>query len=391
MLGTGGTYPLTTRALASVFIRVAGVGILIDCGEATQIEMQKYGVGFTSIDYILITHMHADHVSGLLGMMLAIKQAQRTKPITIVGPVGIKKYVETFLMITSKFGYPVNFIELHKNSENLNVRTGLKKEVIIKSIPALHSRPCFAYSIDLERKPKFIREKVEQEGIPVMYWKALSQGQNIVFNNKIYKGSDFIEGPRKGLKISYITDTRPLKHFRDFIKGSDIAVIEGMYRDNAFQDKANSEKHMTWDESVSLAKNNSIGEVILTHYSPSLQIEPTDAALLKSKLSNATLGRDGLYRHLKYEDTPIEVKEKGIDIVKKENDTNKRLAILEKGYKKLGLYSAIEKIRPITSFIFEVDLFGNVVQQAFVYKSINSMKENYKQMIETDGYFVFIK
>ena len=83
MLGTGGTYPLTTRALASVFIRVAGVGILIDCGEATQIEMQKYGVGFTSIDYILITHMHADHVSGLLGMMLAIKQAQRTKPITI--------------------------------------------------------------------------------------------------------------------------------------------------------------------------------------------------------------------------------------------------------------------------------------------------------------------
>ena len=136
MLGTGGTYPLTTRALASAYIRVAGVGILIDCGEATQIEMQKYGVGFTSIDYILITHMHADHVSGLLGMMLAIKQAQRTKPVTIVGPVGIKKYVETFLMITSKFGYPVNFVELHKGAPNISIRTGLKNDVIIKSVPA---------------------------------------------------------------------------------------------------------------------------------------------------------------------------------------------------------------------------------------------------------------
>ena len=392
MLGTGGTYPLTTRALASAYIRVAGVGILIDCGEATQIEMQKYGIGFNSTDYILITHMHADHVSGMLGMMLAFKQAQRTKPVTIVGPAGIKKYVETFLMITSKFGYPVNFVELRKGEPNLNIRTGLKKEVIIKSVPSLHSRPCFAYSIDLERKPKFIREKVEEEGIPVMYWKALSQGENIVFNNQIYKGSDFISKPRKGLKISYITDTRPLPHFRDFIKGSDIAVIEGMYRDSIFQDKANSEKHMTWDESVSLARNNSIGEVILTHYSPSLQIAPTDAALLKSKLSNATLGRDGLYRHLRYEDASIEQENKKEESSPpKKEDKNYRLDILKKYYRQMGMLSAIEKVEKVSSFIYSVTLVGGVNRTVFIYKSIQSMKETYKSMLEVDGFYVFEK
>ena len=396
MLGTGGTYPLTTRALASAYIRVAGVGILIDCGEATQIEMQKYGIGFNSTDYILITHMHADHVSGMLGMMLAFKQAQRTKPVTIVGPVGIKKYVETFLMITSKFGYPVEFVELHKGSPNLNIRTGLKKEVVIKSVPALHSKPCFAYSVDLERKPKFIREKVEQLGIPVQFWKALSQGQDVVYQNKVYKGSDFISKPRKGLKISYVTDTRPMPHFRDFIKNSDIAIIEGMYRDIDRKDKALSEKHMLWDESIALAKDNGIGEVILTHYSPSLQIEPNDADLLKSKLSNATLGRDGLYRHLKYEEEPMVENQKQfsqevVQMPKKNVENNFRIQIVKKYFKQMGMTNVVEKIEQVTSFKYKVYLSGSVSYYVFVYKSVHSMKENYQNMFPVDDYFVFIQ
>jgi ribonuclease Z len=345
--------------------------------------------------------MHADHVSGMLGMMLAFKQAQRTNPVTIVGPVGIKKYVETFLMITSKFGYPVNFVELKKGENNLNIRTGLKNDVVIKSVPALHSKPCFAYSIDLERKPKFIREKVEEIGIPVQFWKALSQGQDIVYQNKVYKGSDFISKPRKGLKISYVTDTRPMPHFRDFIKNSDIAVIEGMYRDKDKMDKAKSEKHMLWDESVSLAKDNGIGEVILTHFSPSLQIEPNDANLLKSKLSNAVLGRDGLYRHLKYDDEIVALKEKVEPPIKAEKvvkpqkdktkDANYRMEIVKKYYKRMSMTSMLEKIEPITSFKYRVHMVGGVTHTVFVYKSIQSMKEDYQNMLPVDDFFVFFQ
>lgn len=485
MLGTGGTYPLTTRALASAYIRVAGVGILIDCGEATQIEMQKYGIGFNSTDYILITHMHADHVSGLLGMMLAFKAAQRSKPVTIVGPVGIKKYVETFLMITSKFGYPVEFVELHKTKPNLSIKAGLNKEVLIRSVPAEHSRPCFAYSISLNRKPRFNIEKAHIDGIPkcnllelfrqgtafeyngvfydpsvmsederqflskgwgnkkkegqytiykgreilrsdiskevwvnfinnfaierngqvynravmnVSFIQELSQGKTFTFNGRTYSGRAYIEGARKGLKISYITDTRPLPHFREFIKDSDIAVIEGMYRDVDRKDKAISEKHMLWDESVSLARDNNIGEVILTHYSPSLQIEPTDAALLKSKLSNAILGRDGLYRHLVYEDASVAtVSNEGVKNINKESETdmkkdnNYRLQILKKYYKQMAMLSAVEKVERVTSFKYRVTLVGGVVQNAFVYKSVQSMKENYKSMLQVDDFYVFVQ
>ena len=488
MLGTGGTYPLTSRALASAYVRVAGVGILIDCGEATQIEMQKYGIGFNSTDYILITHMHADHVSGMLGMMLAFKQAQRTNPVTIVGPVGIKKYVETFLMITSKFGYPVNFIELKKGGPNVQIKAGLNKEVIIRSTPAEHSRPCFAYSISLDRKPRFNVEKASADGIPkyslldvfrkghsfeyngvyydasifseaerqflakgwankkkvgeytivngkevfrndvskdvwvycinnfsierngmvysraemnVVLLQELSQGKTFTFNGKTYNGRNYIEGARKGLKISYVTDTRPMAHFRDFIKGSDIAVIEGMYRDVEKKDKAISEKHMLWDESVSLARDNNIGEVILTHYSPSLQIEPNDANLLKSKLSNATLGRDGLYRHLKYDDEIVVPKEKVESPIKEEKvvkpqkdktkDANYRIEIVKKYYKRMSMTSMVEKIEPITSFKYRVHMVGGVTHTVFVYKSIQSMKEDYQNMLPVDDFFVFFQ
>ena len=481
MLGTGGTYPLTTRALASAYIRVAGVGILIDCGEATQIEMQKYGIGFNSTDYILITHMHADHVSGMLGMMLAFKQAQRTKPVTIIGPVGIKKYVETFLMITFKFGYPVEFVELHRNDKNLNISAGLNKEVIIKSIPADHSKPCFAYSVSLNRKPRFNVEKAFSDKIPkgslldlfregrsfeyngvyydpsvmseterqflsrgwgnkrkegqytiykgreilrsavskdvwvnfinnfsiekngriynraemdVVLLQELSKGRSFSFNGRVYSGKDYIEGSRKGLKISYVTDTRPMPHFRDFIKGSDIAVIEGMYRDVDRKDKAISEKHMLWDESVALARDNNIGEVILTHYSPSLQIEPTDAALLQSKLSNATLGRDGLYRHLKYEDEPtVDTSEKKgvVQMPKKSDENNFRIQIVKKYFEQMGMKHAVVKIEQVTSFKYTAYLLGGISYNCFVYKSVHSMKESYQTMFPVEDYFVFIQ
>ena len=172
-----------------------------------------------------------------------------------------------------------------------------------------------------------------------------------------------------------------------------------MYRDKDKMDKAKSEKHMLWDESISLAKNNGIGEVILTHFSPSLQIEPNDANILKSKLSNAVLGRDGLYRHLKYEDEVVipEVEVENISKPKnkkaeiKKEDTNSRLHILKKYYKQMGMISVVEKVEKITSFKYRVSLSGGVIQNVFVYKSIQSMKENYQNMLEIDGFFVFVQ
>lgn len=483
MLGTGGTYPLTTRALASAFIRVEGTGILIDCGEATQIEMQKYNIGFSGIDYILITHLHADHVSGLLGLLLAIKQAQRVEPITIIGPKNIKKFIENMFLITSKFPYPLNIRELEGN-----VSGSFKVDnLTFKVVSAKHNVPCFAYSIELKRKNRFNIEKARQDGIPSMnllnyfkdgnsfsfngeiynaedlplekrvelmrgyllkkgegeyiyrngvyFWKSklnaktwhdlievteishgdkvysrsklnyilikeLSEGKSFEFNGKIYNGLDYIEGPRKGLKISYITDTRPLNSLRDLAKNSDIAIVEGMYRGDENENRLEDKYHMTWDEAVSLVKDNNVKELILTHYSPSLQIQPTDKDLLKSKFSKGTLGRDGLYRDLKFVEEPTqyvknEKEERSSDDmqkkIKKENeDFNERKKVLLKYLDISGYTPAIVSIDKITSFKYKVILAPDIEFICYVYKNKESMKGPYIGMMVVDNYYVYI-
>ena len=85
-LGTGGTMPLPDRALASLYVRVGGRAVLVDCGEGTQIGIQRLSWGIQCIDAILLTHYHADHCSGLPGMLLAITKAGRTAPLHIYGP-----------------------------------------------------------------------------------------------------------------------------------------------------------------------------------------------------------------------------------------------------------------------------------------------------------------
>lgn len=474
-LGTGGTYPLVTRALSSTVIRIEGKGILIDCGEATQLGLQKTNVSAAGIDYILITHLHADHVSGLLGMFLAIKSAERTKPVVIVGPKNLKKYIESMFIVTSPFPFPLKIVELERNSAG-SFEDG---NIVFKYTPAKHKIPCFAYSIELKRKNRFNIEKALSDGIPdcslldlfrqgknfvyngVRYnaedfplekreelargrkvkkglgeyveytgsrifkvevdkstWMSLknnyvmeyngktinrkdinvtlinelNKGKSFYFNGKLYNGSDYIEGPRRGLKISYVTDTRPLQSLRDFVKDSDIAIIEGMYRgEEDDKERAVEKYHMTWDESVSLVKNNNVKEMILTHYSPSLQIEKTDADLLKSKFSKGVLGYDGLYRFLAYENEKKEIetiKEKEDDKpMKKENF---RLEIIKKFAKMQGLENAVLDIEEKSAFEFLVTLVGDVKQTWLVYKTLQSKPQYYSFCFKVDDYYVIV-
>lgn len=483
MLGTGGTYPLVTRALASSFIRVEGIGILIDCGEATQIEMQKYNIGFSSIDYILITHMHADHISGLLGMLLAIKSAQRTKPVTIIGPKNIKKYIESMFLVTSRFPFPLNIKELEPRFSG----SFTKDNLIFRITYANHNIPCFSYSVELKRKNRFNIEKVVEDGVPkynlleyfkhghsftfngIFYdanvipyekreelangrlvkkrygeyvdytgetifrsdvdadtWnklksnyfidyngvriyrstlnvtpiKELTMGKSVELNGKVYNGLDYIEGPRRGLKISYVTDTRPLKSLREFVKDSDIAVIEGMYRGDEDSDRLEDKYHMTWDEAVSLVKDNNVREMILTHYSPSLQIQPTDKELLKSKYNRGTLGRDGLYRDLKFIEEPVQSsinqsqKEEEThmqkNVKKDDNGSDERKKILLKYFDIGGYTPAIMSIDKITSFKYKVVLAPDIEYVCYVYKNKESMKVPYMSMMVVDNYYVYL-
>ena len=111
LLGCGGTRPIPGRWLTSLYIQYNGHGILIDCGEGTQIAMASAGISPHSIDLILLTHFHGDHILGLPGLLMSMGMSGRAAPVTIAGPKGLQQVVSS-LCVTAGFPFQLNGIEL---------------------------------------------------------------------------------------------------------------------------------------------------------------------------------------------------------------------------------------------------------------------------------------
>lgn len=148
LLGTGGMMPMPSRFLTAMLARLNGRLALIDCGEGTQVTMKMLGWGFKAIDVICFTHFHADHISGLPGLLLTIGNAGRTEPLTLIGPVGLQRIVEGLTLIAPELPFPIEYIELTQDAPN-PIRVGAFE---IHHCPADHMVKCFAYRIDLKRK-----------------------------------------------------------------------------------------------------------------------------------------------------------------------------------------------------------------------------------------------
>ncbi|MBO4864710.1 MAG: ribonuclease Z [Eubacterium sp.] len=269
LLGTGGMMPLPYRALTSLMLRYNGSSLLVDCGEATQIQVRRRGWSFNPIDVILITHFHADHISGLPGMLLAMGNSDREEPVTIVGPKGIENVVRSLLVIAPRLPFEVKFIELdsEKDEEVLEL-IGLR----VKAFKVNHNMLCYGYSFELDRAGRFDAEAATNLGLPVQMWSRLQNGETVEYDGNVFT-SDMVMGPpRKGLKITYTTDTRPTDKIAEEAAGSDIFICEGMYgeQDEESISKAKEKKHMTMYEAAEIAKKAQPKEMWLTHYSPSM-------------------------------------------------------------------------------------------------------------------------
>lgn len=273
LLGTGGMMPLPYRALTSLLLRYNGGGILLDCGEATQISVRRRGWSFHDIDVILITHFHADHISGLPGMLLAMGNADRTEPVTIVGPPGIEHVVRSLCVIAPHLPFPLQFIELNAPEVALQL-LGLE----IHAFQVNHNMLCYAYSFTLNRPGKFDAEKAKALQIPVRCWNRLQHGQRVTLEDgRIYTG-DMVMGPaRPGLKVTYATDTRPTEGILREATGADLFICEGMYGEPGEESlrNARAKKHMTMYEAAEIGREAQPREMWLTHFSPKL-VNPKD-------------------------------------------------------------------------------------------------------------------
>lgn len=298
LLGTGGMVPLPDRWLTSLLLRYNGKMLLIDCGEGTQIPLKMCGWGFKAIDAILFTHFHADHVAGLPGLLLTLGNSGRTEKLTLVGPPGLEYVVRGLLVISPQLPYDIRIVELPDN-EAAELSLG---EFAVSSLPIDHWIPCLAYSVEIKRQGKFNAEQAKKLDIPVFYWSRLQKGETIKIGNRDISPKMVLGQPRRGIKVSYCTDTRPTAELPDFIKASDLFICEGMYNDNAELEKARQKRHMLFSEAAMLAKMGSVKELWLTHYSPSLEKPQEGISAATEVFENTLAGYDLITKSIKFKE-----------------------------------------------------------------------------------------
>ena len=238
---------------------------MIDCGEGTQIAIKEKGWSFKPIDVICFTHYHGDHISGLPGLLLTMGNADRTQPLTLIGPKGLRRVVDCLRVIAPELPFSIHYIEITEPEQTFEIN-GYR----LKAFRVNHNVICYGYTVEIDRAGKFDVERANAAQIPQKLWGILQKGETVEANGSIYT-PDMVLGPaRKGIKVTYCTDTRPTDSIRTNAAGSDLFVCEGMYGEKDKQKKAREYKHMTFYEAAWLAKEADVGEMWLTHYSPSL-------------------------------------------------------------------------------------------------------------------------
>ncbi len=297
LLGTGGMMPLPYRWLTSLMTRYNGSSLLIDCGEGTQIAIKEQGWSFKPIDVMCFTHYHADHISGLPGILLTMGNAERTEPLTMVGPKGLERVVNALRTIAPELPFPIHFIELDQPQQTLHL-CGYK----ITAFRVNHNVPCYGYTLEIDRIGQFQLEEAKRLQIPQKFWNRLQKGNICEEDGRIFTPDMVLGPPRKGIKVTYCTDTRPIPAIVENAKGSDLFICEGMYAEKEKEVKARQYKHMTFYEAAKMAKEAQVEELWLTHFSPSLVKGDPYMDSVRAIFPNAHLGKDGKTRELDFID-----------------------------------------------------------------------------------------
>ena len=288
LLGTGGMMPLPNRWLTSLMTRYNGSNLLIDCGEGTQIAIKEKGWTFKPIDILCFTHYHADHISGLPGLLLTMGNAERTEPLTMIGPKGLERVVGALRTIAPELPFEIRYKELTAPVEEIEL-----KGYHIHAFRVNHNIVCYGYSLEIKRAGRFSVERAMAHEIPKNCWNRLQHGQTVEEGGKAYTPDMVLGPPRKGIKVTYCTDTRPTESIGHAAEGSDLFICEGMYAEEEKLAKAKQYKHMTFYEAAELAKRAGAKELWLTHFSPSLVYADSYLPKVRQIFGAASLGFDG--------------------------------------------------------------------------------------------------
>lgn len=297
LLGCGGMMPLPYRWLTALLTRFNGSSLLIDCGEGTQIAIKEKGWSFKPIDVICFTHYHGDHISGLPGLLLTMGNADRREPLTLIGPKGLERVVNALRVIAPELPFPIVFREI-EGAEQTFEMNGYR----LTAFRVNHNVLCYGYTLEIDRAGKFDPKRALEADIPKEYWKHLQKGETLEHEGRILTPDMVLGPPRKGIKLTYTTDTRPTNSIREHAKEADLFICEGMYGDKEKAAKAVEHKHMTFYEAAQLARDAAVREMWLTHYSPSLTYAEEYMDEVHKIFPAAKAGKDKMSTELKFDE-----------------------------------------------------------------------------------------
>ena len=264
-LGTSGMMPLPGRFLTSALVRREGELFLFDCGEGTQVSLKMLNLRWKQISSIFISHMHADHVTGLAGLLMLSSQVDRTEPLTIYGPARLADYIESSRKILDMYiNYEIRCIPVEPGV------IAECDEYHINCFPLKHTKQCFGYSIvEKERPGAFSVERALELRVPKgPLWGKLQRGEDVMNSDGVViHPSDVLGEKRSGRKFSFVTDTMYFPEIADYVYGSDILFCEAMFSDDLEAD-AREKKHMTARQAAMCARDGEVGMLCLQHYSP---------------------------------------------------------------------------------------------------------------------------
>lgn len=298
LLGTGGMMPLKDRALASAMLEANGRRLLIDCGEGTQVQIRACGMGFKAIDGVLITHFHGDHISGLPGLLLSMGNSGREAPLVIAGPPGLEHVVGCLRVIAPELPFEITFNEIDPESPAPFACAGFE----IVPFPLKHGMPCLGYRITLPRPGRFMREAALANGVPMRLWNTLQKQPSAQWEGVTYTREMVLTPPRRGITVTYATDTRPTDALRTSAADCDLLIAEAMYGDPEKRERARESGHMMMTEAAEIARSAGVERLWLTHYSPAMPDPGYFFESAREIFPAAELGEDGKQIDLPFRD-----------------------------------------------------------------------------------------
>ena len=267
ILGCGGMMPLPNRHLTSVLLRREGELFLFDSGEGTQVALRKLNLRWKKISVIFVSHTHADHVTGIPGLLMLSSQVDRDDPLYIIGPPRIAEYIESSRRVLDMY---INYeIIVKEVTEPGVVYQG--DGFHVRCFPLRHTKPCFGYTLEEYLRPgEFHPQKAEALNVPRgPLWSKLQNGETVQSSDgRDVRPQDVLGSPRLGRKFSFVTDSLAFPEISPEVAGSDLFVCEGMF-EQALAEDAHGKKHMTAVEAARIAAmSNGVKKLALIHYSP---------------------------------------------------------------------------------------------------------------------------